>query len=59
MRGIFTDTNLFLLAVTFGITVLHVCLLLDDTEHYNENYLGQVSVVLPADRKANKADRGR
>ena len=24
IRGIFTDTNLFLLAVTFGITVLHV-----------------------------------
>ncbi|XP_015754783.1 PREDICTED: cleft lip and palate transmembrane protein 1-like protein [Acropora digitifera] len=24
MRGIFTDTNLFLLAVTFGITVLHL-----------------------------------
>lgn len=25
LRGIFTDTNLFLLGVTFGITVLHVC----------------------------------
>lgn len=28
IRGIFTDTNLFLLAVTFAITVLHVSYLL-------------------------------
>ena len=33
LRGIFTDTNLFLLGVTFAITVLHVCF----TNYYTLN----------------------